>query len=422
MKILLITRYFPPLDSIATSRMVSFAKYLSRKNCSLTVLTTSKKGQVNIPFAMDPSKFEVIEVPYFDPIAALRIDRLQKKTSSSSFWAPIKKQIKTRLIDFYRSHMNERLPGRTDLWVLKGIKKLKALKKEGYHFDRIISSYGPPTAHMLGYAAKKIFNCYWIADYRDLWIENDLYKGLWPFKWIEKKIESCLLKKAEMITTVSSPLQQTLIKKFYPIPVHIVENGFDEEQMSKVKGDYFSHKEKKFRLVYTGSLYWEKRNPLPLFKALLELRNEKALTAQNFELLFYGSYTGPLLETIEKMELQSLVRYRGIVGKEEALSIQKSADCFLFLESPDSKGILTGKLFEYLYFPSPILAIGIKKDSTAAKIIEKANSGYIAENSVPLIKDLIIELIKGVSLTKNISFINQFSREAKAEKLYQLIL
>jgi hypothetical protein len=43
MKLLIITYFFPPLNSIASLRLYSFAKYLTEFGLDVTVFTTPKK-------------------------------------------------------------------------------------------------------------------------------------------------------------------------------------------------------------------------------------------------------------------------------------------------------------------------------------------------------------------------------------------
>ena len=423
-KVLLITRYFPPLDSIATSRMYSWAKYLYKNGWDVSILTTTKSNQVVTPFKTDTSNFRVYEIDYFDPITFLGFDKKKEfqnfkdnKKIETSFW---KKLIK----NFYRQRMNERMPGRTDFWIWKAYKELKKQKKMGIEYDYIISSYGPPSAHIVGYYAKKIFQKPWLADYRDLWIENHLFKGLWPFTVLEKWIEKKIISNSDIITTVSDSLCKILTNKFSSIPCRVVENGFDPEIMDLNLGGYFDLNIKKVRIVYTGSLYAKRQDPSPLFRVLKKLLQEKKISNQNFEVLFFGSNINGLSELVEKFQVSDVVKYCGSVSLEDSYQIQKSADALLFLENinPKIDGILTGKLFEYLYVSTPILAIGVQEKSAPGKLIQQTNAGVICEVDVRKIEEQIIKLLKGVfSYKKNREKVLLYSRERQVKKIMDLL-
>lgn len=55
---------------------------------------------------------------------------------------------------------------------------------------------------------------------------------------------------------------------------------------------------------------------------------------------------------------------------------QQNADLLLLLESGEdaAKGVLTGKIFEYMISGKPVLSLGSKKDSAIGLMIEKTVS------------------------------------------------
>jgi glycosyltransferase involved in cell wall biosynthesis len=103
----------------------------------------------------------------------------------------------------------------------------------------------------------------------------------------------------------------------------------------------------------------------------------------------------------------------------------KSSSMLLFFDfnNDNYKGILTGKLFEYLASGRPILSFGIIND--ASKMIEKANAG-VNVNETNLIEKLnyyykLYEKDKTLGFKHNWEYINQFSRENQTKKLAKLI-
>jgi len=406
--------------------MYSWAKYLSRAGFDISVLTTSKKGQVVKPFAADTSGFRVYELDYFDPITFAGLDKKDtlNKISDRTSDKNLKNWFFVKLARIYRERLNERIPGRTDLWILRAIKELKKQKQEGRTYDYIISSYGPPSAHIIGFFAKKRFYARWIADYRDLWVENHIYIGLWPFTWLEKWIERIIISHADAIISVSKYLSSVLQSKFLSIPVSVIENGFDSEDIVNSQDNYFSKEEKKFRIVYTGSIYRGKRDPWPLFKAVRELIDSGHLEPSSLEILFWGSVQGDVEKSIHKYKLYSISRYNGTVPRHEALDIQKSADALLFLEWSDSedKDIFTAKIFEYLAINRPVIAIGISEKSNIGQLIEASGSGIACGNDVEKIKHVIMQMLNGsYTMKKNWELIDQFSRKAEVDRLIRCL-
>lgn len=86
------------------------------------------------------------------------------------------------------------------------------------------------------------------------------------------------------------------------------------------------------------------------------------------------------------------------VPHQEAIREQASATALLLLinNSPNAKGILTGKIFEYLASKRPILAIGPEDGDTAA-VLNETKHGFIADfDNEEKIKSLIINLYKKI--------------------------
>ena len=415
-RILLITRYFPPLDSIACQRMYAWAKYLQRMGHEIDVLTTDKTGQVVCPLDWDCSAFQVHELPYFDPFlsAGLKKDLLVNGRPSRA---------KEAALRFYRTRFNERMPGRTDPWIITGKRWLKEQRAQGRRYDAAISSYGPPAAHCLGATAKRLFQCRWIADYRDLWIENASFAGLWPFTFLERLLERRWVGQADGITTISDPYRDFLQKKFPRIPVHTIENGFDPERWLNVGDDAFCGNKR--RLVYTGALYPKTRDPGPLLAALAAGRDKGWLKSEDFELRFYGAAMEGLQDLVDECGLSSLVQVCSAVSYSEAQRIQRSADALLLVESSRHKvdGVLTGKLFDYLAAAKPVLAVGVNAENAAGKLIQATGCGVACGEDTQQISSFLKKLVNGqLSYSADTQKIAWFSRQKQTERLAEILL
>ncbi len=84
--------------------------------------------------------------------------------------------------------------------------------------------------------------------------------------------------------------------------------------------------------------------------------------------------------------------------------------------TPNAKGIITGKVFEYIASGRPILVIG-PKDGDLSDIINKTNSGIVCNyNDIDILKSSILEMFNDklvfkpnasaysrLNLTKNLS-------------------
>jgi glycosyltransferase involved in cell wall biosynthesis len=109
--------------------------------------------------------------------------------------------------------------------------------------------------------------------------------------------------------------------------------------------------------------------------------------------------------------------------------MQRDADALLFLEfeAPGVEGILTGKLFEYLFVQTPIIAVGISKDSAAGQIIENSGRGRAYGKDIQKLADELLQMLKTGARSQREQpgelhlDIRQFSRAAQAERLLALV-
>ncbi len=445
-RILIISTYFPPQPSIASLRAYSFAKYWTRMGNDVTILTTKKidNGELNLDLPID--KFDVIEIPYFNIVyetgkilrRLLRSKNADRKRKNRTIGYPEESRnasasfLKARaaLLRFpkkYGFFTTARIPDVHDVWINAAVKSAAELLKSK-KIDWIYSSYGPPASHIVAGILSKKHGCSWVADYRDLWIEGHIYPGMWPFTVLEKYLEKKYVgNHADIITTVSEPLANTLKNKFRA-PVYVIENGYDEDDYYQDFPPYF--RDMKKRIVYTGSIYPEKRDPSPLFAAIASMtQSDKPMRQKmlnEFEVLFFGSESDWLNSLIKKYRVQQWVKYMGRVNRVNALRIQKQADILLFLEWENGSvdGILTGKLFEYLAMKKPILGVGVSAKTSPGALIEQAGVGLAVGKDVEKITSILRELIntgKPFDIQPKEDVIGRYTRKKQAERLLEIM-
>ena len=327
----------------------------------------------------------------------------------------------------YFTLTTNRMPNVHDTWIPKAVRVGKNII-DSKHIDIIFSSYAPPASHIIAGILAKKSGKPWIADYRDLWIEEHVYKGKWPFTVLETYLEKKYIGNySNILTIVSEPLANVLRKKF-AVPVHVIENGYDEDDYKQKFSSYFNDVKK--RIVYTGTIYPGMRDPSPLFAAI-DLIAKKNKTTNNhpmsdFEILFFGRQEDWLDNLIKKYNVEAWVKYMGRVGREDALRIQNQADILLFLEWENGSvdGILTGKLFEYLAQRKPILGVGVTTRTSPGALMEESGVGVAAGTDIHKIAS-IIENFLDTGIPFNIhpkeDVITRYTRRNQAKKLLQLM-
>ena len=398
MKILIIAVYFPPQNSVASLRPYSWAKYWSRAGHDVTVLTTRKHDHpTNTVYPFTGFEVREVDIPFFNRLRGTLGKGNTAKVAASknvvkaSFLSSLLGRA-NKLIQFLQNRFGVlsycRMPDLTDLWVNPAF---RAVANE--QWDLVVSTAWPYPVHQIAYRLRKNgLAKKWVADWRDIWIGNHLFSGLFPFTLIEKFYERLWMKKADVITTVSEPLAG-ILRKRYGDKVSVVYNGFDPEDYENLPSEKAYPQDGVFRIVYTGSIYSGYQDPSPLFEAISRLKNEGRITPDRLQVIFYGN-NADMSALAKQFDISEYVQYGGFLPRQQALHYQRDADALLFLEfeSKSLQGILTGKLFEYLFAGPPILAVGVGTDDSVNLIMRKTKRGEVFGNDTEHIMEKIVSL------------------------------
>ena len=405
MRILIITYDWPPRNSIATHRPYSWAKYWSNNETQISVLTAKKK-----PYD-EPLN---LILPVIDKLNVIEIDYGIKNLNSTFILEKLK--LLKRYFNKYFSFTYDPRIG----W-LNAIQN--NLNNYAFNYDIIISSYPIDACHLIAHKIKLINpKILWVADYRDMWSISHLSK---PSKILKRKELETVGKNADIITTISNDLSIEL-STFLNREVHTITNGFDmtEFQLENIiKREKF--KNIPIKIVYTGMIYPGRRDPTLIISAITNI--EKKLGLKNiFELSFYGTSSKTIKKFINN-ENCHFIHQCGFVTRDLAIKIQNEADFVLLLESEkeDAKGILTGKLFEYMFSGTPIISIGSNENSSIWKVLNTSKTGKCyMQNLDELVNDLQLYLKnKKIDWYKpEINEILKYTRKSQADLLFNLII
>lgn len=427
MRILIISTFFPPLNSIASLRPYSWAKYWTLAGHDVTVLTVEQPLGNQVPLEAENPGYQVIAVPMPSFFHHLKQGYRDESNTQEKVTPPIWRRWAVKVFNWLRFSKGVfnacRMPDFTHLWVRPALKAVK----ECAPWDLVVSTAGPYTVHLVADALKKRGQAdRWIADYRDTWSHNYIYPGLFPFNGIERMMERKLLSRADAVTTVSAPFAEEFRKQFGIDNVFTLANGFDPSDSSKVSSDPIFFRDGKVRIVHTGSLYLGKRDPTPLFDAINNLKrsSETAPLLEKLEVLFVGPRQANLQELITQKQVGPWVKLTGFVSRDEALRMQRDAHALLFLPWNDSQvdGVLTGKIFEYLFSKTPIVAVGAPFLDESQRLILEANAGVVCHN-IPEIEDFLMKVLqegrKVFSETKD-EVLARYDRRSLAMQMLQL--
>jgi glycosyltransferase involved in cell wall biosynthesis len=432
-KILIITYYWPPAGGPGVQRWLKFAKYLPEFGWKPIIYTPENPSYPLLDETLMkdvPENIKIVRTKIWEPYQlAEKLNKSNKKFKAGQFDVGKNQSWKSKLSIWVRG--NFFIPDARVFWVNPSVKFLEKYLKEN-NIGTVVTSGPPHSLHLIGLGLKnKMPELKWIADFRDPWTEISYYKHLKLTKSSDKKhhqLESAVFKNAD-ITLATSYTDAENFRKAGANAVCIT-NGFDESDSGKKAEGQNSEKanskiRQAFTISYIGVLE-QLRNPENLWKALDELIRENAEFAADFKLKFVGRIDDKILQSIENSSLKNHILNLGYLAHGKAVEEMQHSDMLLITNFPNesSRGIIPGKIFEYLASGKQILSFGPDK-ADVAKILEETQAGkHFGYQDTEIVKKFILEkfnLWKNGDLLENTQHIDQFSRKNLTRQLTEIL-
>ena len=421
-KVLILTYYWPPAGGPGVQRWLKFVKYLPHfgitpvlyipENPNYPLLDESLVNEV-------PEGITMYRQPIREPykIANL-LSKKDTKRISSGIIASKDQNFLEKAMLWVRG--NFFIPDARKNWVKPSVKFLSPLiEKE--NIDTIITTGPPHSVHLIGNLLKQATGVRWLADFRDPWTSIGYHKKLKLTRKSQQKhkqLEHLVLNNADTIV-VTSKSTKSEFQRLTTKPITVITNGYDadDEGRMPLTND--------FTISHIGSLL-SGRNPKVLWQVLDELIKANDAFKACFKLRLAGVASEDVLKSIYDSGLKEHTELMGYLSHEEAVKLQQQSQVLLLVEidSHETKGILPGKLYEYMAARRPILAIGPQKWDAADIITDThsgASFGYRSKNGL---KDVILkwfEAYQNGSLTTESKGIEKYSRRELSRELAKLI-
>ena len=223
--------------------------------------------------------------------------------------------------------------------------------------DVVLTSGPPHSVHLIGRWVKRTTNSVWAADFRD-----PLVAGRWhgePPTALERWRERSLVTTADLVIA-NTPRARDTYRKYYPDLYEkfvAITNGYDAAPL-------LPHEpcgNGPIRIVHAGEIY-AGRDPRPLLDAIAR----RSAEIQRIEIEFLGRVHGMSLEEeSQRRGLAGRVRAKGHVSSAEAKRAMALADIQLLMDTPGRQIGVPAKIYEYISFGRPILALAERDSDTA---------------------------------------------------------
>jgi glycosyltransferase involved in cell wall biosynthesis len=360
MKVLLVTMYFPPAGGGGVQRALKFATHLPELGIETHVLAPDDPKWIHRDDELQaPTLAWVHRARYLGPKGRKPAEELHG----------------TRGLE--RMSRQARLAGRRLLvpdenvsWNLTAIPAaVRIAKREGV--DAVITTSPPSSVHLVGAAVKRAAGIPWIADLRDSIVahphrraESRLVRAK---ESGEHAVARLVCRSADAIVCVSDAIADEMRERSPAGEVVTIANGSDFDDFTGLE----HHTSPRFRITHAGS-FFGKRDPRPFLTALQ--RSELDIVAR-----FLGDFRSADREWAETLGLGDRLELIPYAPRRRSLELQRDSEALLLL-IPEAggrgRGVLSGKVFEYLAAERPILAL-VPPDGAAANLIRDAGAGVV---------------------------------------------
>jgi glycosyltransferase involved in cell wall biosynthesis len=411
LKVLLVSLYFPPAGGGGVQRPLKFATHLPALGIETHVLAPDDPKWVHRDDDLRlPTQAWVHRVRFLGPggrkpaeeLHGLQgLERLSRQTGL----------LARRLL----------VPDASVSWVLTATPAaIRLVRAE--RVDAVITTSPPGSVHMIGAAVKRATGARWVADLRDSLVAHPHRRDDSAAARLKERsaqsVARLVARSADAIVCVSDAIAEEARALDPKGRVVTIANGCDFDDFA----GFEYRPAPRFRITHTGS-FFGRRTPRPFLSALAESGLD--VTAR-----FVGDFRAADREWADKLGLGDRLELHPFTTRRHALELQRNSEALLLL-IPDAggrgRGVLSGKVFEYLAAERPILA-AVPPDGAAAELLQESGAGVVvAPDDEEAIGAVLAQLesryragtLDGTALSPELK--ERLSRRARAEELAELL-
>src|SRR5581483_7152016 len=245
-------------------------------------------------------------------------------------------------------------------WNATAIPKAISIARQE-EIDVVLTTSPPGSVHLIGAAVKQATGAKWVADLRDSIVRHPHRSTDGVGAFVKERsragIAQLVVRRADAIVAAADAIAEETRGLSPKGRVVTIANGCDFDDFSGLE----YRRTDRFRLTHAGS-FFGRRDPRPFLQALADSGLEDVTVR------FVGDFRPSDREFMESLGLGDRVELIEYVPRRESLRLQRDSDALLLL-IPEAggrgRGVLSGKVFEYLAAERPVLAV-VPADGAAA--------------------------------------------------------
>ncbi len=410
-KVLLVSLYFPPAGGGGVQRTLKTAAHLPALGIETHVLAPDDPKWVHRDDELEPpTQAWVHRARYLGPRGRRPAHELHGKTGLARL------QTQARLFGRRLLVPDENVP-----WNLTAIPAaIRIARRE--RIDVVLTTSPPSSVHFVGAAVKRATGARWVADLRDSLVANPHRRTERRLARIKEQgehgVAALVARYADGIVAAAEAIASEARALEPKGPVVTIANGSDFDDFAGLE----YRPSDRFRITHTGS-FFGKRDPRPFLTALAASRLDAVAR-------FVGDFRPADREWAETLGLGDRLELVPYVARRRSLELQRDSEALLLL-IPEAggrgRGVLSGKVFEYLAAERPILAV-VPPDGAAADLIRETGAGVVVPpDDVRAIREALESLharwrvgeLNGTPLDAETR--RRLSRETRVEELAELL-
>lgn len=380
-RVLIVTREYPPAIGPHSIRVAKLVTHLAAFGWSASVVTTP----VDHAWAHDATLADAVA-----GIETRRIARLFTRVVHPRAGLDTRPGPELPSPDDWHPGWRGRLAGLLlpDSSLLWAIPAARAAARDSDAIDVVVTTGPPFSTHLVGVWLRRR-GIPWVAEYRDNWTTNPLYRRARPIQALLRRLERWLLHRAGAVVVVSEEARAEMIESFPFVAGRIVvaPNGFDPDDLPPETG-----RPGTFEIAYAGSLH-RRRDPSTLFAVLGHLSAARVDLRRDLRLRLMGNIPRWVVDKARVAIGGDAVSADGLLPHRAALERAGRAAVLLVVSSLAEAGsaAMTSKFLEYLGLRRPILLLA--PDGPARRLLAELGVGIGADpTDEPAIEAAVLTL------------------------------
>ena len=263
-----------------------------------------------------------------------------------------------------------------------------------HNIDFIFATGMPWSSFIVGYFIKIFTRKKLIIDFRDPWVNNPYMNIGKQEKYLDKKWESIIVKKADLVIANTEPLKKEMRNRYKNIKDKfiVLPNGYDVDDFQSISK--IGSEGSKLVISHAGLLY-PQRDPGALLKAIEKINNTFSEYANTIQINQIGNIDlgYDLPEYCKNKKIDNYFNFITQLDHKLCLRHLSASDILLVIQ-PGTKTQVPSKLYEYIYLGKPIVAI-TQKDGALGQLITNYGFGDVFEpDEHHKIAEYIINMVK----------------------------